>query len=303
MREATPSLNAIRAFESAARHESYSKAAEELSVSASAISQHVSQLEAELGIRLFERIKQRLELTDAGKTYRNSLSSALDRIESATVDLIGNKGIQPLRIGALPSLAHYWLLPRLPEFIRQNPAIHLHVVSLVLDFSAPKRSPDLQGGRIDVALFYGDGHWDGLSAVKLMSERLVPVVSPTLLQTLGRKAVCPVDALAELPLLQHSTRPNSWGEWFRSTQSQSRSPDGPCFEHFHMLVSAAKAGTGVALVPLAFVAAELEAKSLVRLGDKELVAERAYYLVFDPANEFVATHRLFRDWVVEQCQN
>jgi DNA-binding transcriptional LysR family regulator len=138
MRKATPSLNALRAFESAARHESFSKAAEELGVSASAISQQVAQLEAELGIRLFDRLKQRIKMSDAGRKYQSSLSAALDRIESATTDLIGGKGTQRLRVGSLPSLASYWLIPRLADFMANHPEINLQVVTLDLDFSTPE---------------------------------------------------------------------------------------------------------------------------------------------------------------------
>jgi DNA-binding transcriptional LysR family regulator len=300
MREATPSLNALRAFESAARHESFAKAAAELCVSASAISQQVSQLESELGIRLFERVKQRLKLTEAGSTYRASLSSALDRIESATTDLIGNKGIQSLTIGSLPSLADFWLIPRLSNFVEQNPTIKLRIVTLDLDFSAPQRSPNLQGGRIQVGLFYGDGHWEGLRSEKIMNECLVPVVASKLLAKFQNKGLDADEVIASLPLMQHSTRPHSWDEWFRSRQKESRLPDGPSFEHFHMLVSAAKAGAGIALVPLSFIETELEANRLVRLGNHVLEAERAYYLIYDPANEHVVAQKTFREWVKRQ---
>ena len=301
MRQATPSLNAIRAFESAARHESFAKAAEELCVSASAISQQVSQLEAELGIRLFDRIKQRLNLTDAGNTYRNSLSAALDRIELATTDLISSKGVQHLRIGSLPSLADYWLIPRLSGFIEKYPDINIHVVTLEVDFSSPDRSPSLQGGRIDLGLFYGDGHWEGLNAVKLMNEHLVPVTSPAALEKFRSQGLGDEEVLQSLPLMRHSTRPNSWEEWFRSTPLEPRLPEGPSFEHFHMLVSAAKAGIGVALVPLIFVNAELENRTLERIGNLELVSERAYFLIFDPANEHLSSHKALRAWIEEQA--
>jgi DNA-binding transcriptional LysR family regulator len=300
MRKATPSLNAIRAFESAARHESFAKAARELSVSASAVSQQVSQLEAELGVRLFNRIKQRISLTDAGISYLASLSAALDRIESATTDLLSNKGIRQLRVGSLPSLASYWLIPRLPSFMEQNPTVKVHIVTLELDFASPHRSPNLQGGRIDVGLYYGDGHWDGLNAVKFMSERLVPVASPGLLKKFATDAVGADEMIDVLPLLQHSTRPNSWEEWFRSRKKEPRNPDGSSFEHFHMLISAAKAGVGVAIVPLSFVDAELDNNSLVRIGSHELISERAYYLISDPASEMADSNQAFRDWIEKQ---
>lgn len=296
MRRTTPSLNAIRAFESAARHESFSAAANELSVSASAISQQVAQLESDLGVMLFQRVKQRLKLTDAGLEYRDSLSAALDRIESATADLISNKGVHHLRIGALPSLATYWLIPRLPSFIEQNPKINLHVVTLDLDFSSPERSPNLQGDWIDAGLFFGDGHWPGLRSEKFMDEQLVPVVSPDRIG--GSETNFDADAIIEkLPLLQHSTRPQGWEEWFDARNRKRKRPDGATFEHFHMLVDAAKAGIGVALVPLAFVQADLDQGRLVRLGRDTIQSERAYYVVCSPENRLREANRIFRDWL------
>lgn len=300
MRKATPSLNAIRAFEAAARHESFAKAAEELFVSASAVSQQVSQLESDLGIRLFERIKQRLKLTEAGSTYQVSLSSALDRIETATTDLIGSKGIQQLRVGSLPSLASYWLIPRLPSFIVQHPTIKLHIVTLEVDFAAPQRSPDLQGGRIDVGLFYGDGHWEGLKSEKLMNERLVPVVSPQLVASVEHQGQTADEMIASLPLMQHSTRPVSWEEWFQSRDQKPRLPDGPSFEHFHMLIDAAKAGIGVALVPASFVAFDLENNTLVQLGQHDLKSNRAYYVVYNPQDDLRRLRLTFTRWLHQQ---
>ena len=300
MRKATPSLNAIRAFEAAARHSSFAKAAEELFVSASAVSQQVAQLECDLGVQLFERIKQRLKLTEAGQTYQVSLSSALDRIETATTDLISNRGIQQLRVGALPSLASYWLIPRLSNFFQQHPAIKLHIVTLQVDFASPQRSPNLHGGRIDVGLFYGDGHWEGLTSEKFMDESLVPVASPALLDSANQPNHDADALIASLPLLQHSTRPTSWEEWFQSRGKVPRHPDGPSFEHFHMLIDAAKAGIGIALVPASFVAAELACKTLVQIGQNSLRSKRAYYLVYDPRNGACTARLIFTRWVLQQ---
>jgi DNA-binding transcriptional LysR family regulator len=307
MRNATPSLNAIRAFEAAARHESFAKSAQELGVSASAVSQQVSQLESDLGIRLFERIKQRLRLTEAGRTYQDSLSSALDRIETATTDLVSNKGVQQLRVGSLPSLASYWLIPRLLSFVQQHPKVKLHVVTLEVDFAAPERSPNLQGGRIDVGLFYGDGHWSGLKSEKFMDEYLVPVASRRLVEQFkGQEKGSDLDAdelIGSLPLMQHSTRPHSWQEWFQSRNQEARFPDGPSFEHFHMLVDAAKAGIGVALVPSSFVSSELKHDRLVRLGENELKSERAYYVVSNPHDNLSQSRVMFTRWLHQQVDN
>lgn len=300
MRKATPSLHALKAFESAARHQSFARAAEELAVTPSAVSQQVSQLEATLGVRLFKRVKQRLKLTNAGSDYQRSLASALDRIEFATMDLVSARGLQHLRVGALPSLASYWLIPRLPAFVKQHPTIRIDVVTLDLDFSSPERSPNLGGGRIDVGLFYGDGHWNGLKAEKLMDERLIAVAAPEALKADSKPKTRNGNRIDELPLLQHSTRPQGWAEWFRSQNQKARSPDGPSFEHFHMLVEAAKAGLGVALVPDAFVISEMKNGTLVQLGKHAIVANRAYFLITDPVKAIQTSHGKFCDWLRDE---
>ena len=229
----------------------------------SAISQQVSGLEDHLGVKLFDRVKQRIHLTDAGNSYRLSLVAAFDRIESATVDLIGHGGGEPLRVGALPSLANYWLIPRLRRFGLQHPTVMLQVVSLDLDFASTERSPDLEGGRLDIGLFYSDGHWPHLVAEKLMDEHLVAVAARP---PHGEDQIPETKLIEELPLLQHSTRPESWASWFQQQNQRPRTPRGPSFEHFHMLVEAAKAGLGVALVPEAFVQSELRTQTLVRIS-------------------------------------
>ncbi len=294
MRKNTPSLNAIRAFESAARHQSYARAADELLVSPSAVSQQVASLEATLGVQLFVRVKQRLQLTDAGNSYRISLGPALDRIESATVDLLSQGTGPRLRIGALPSLASYWLIPRLKRFSELQPTINIQVVTLELDFSMAERTPNLEGGQIDVGLFFGDGHWPNLIAEKLMEERLIAIASPELI---GNKKNSPGRFFQTLPLMQHSTRPMSWSEWFQSQNQKPRVPRGPSFEHFHMLVEAAKAGLGIALAPDAFVQTEIERGELVRIGKHALVANRAYYTIFEPSKNDSNACLSFRKWL------
>ncbi|MEM7200998.1 MAG: LysR substrate-binding domain-containing protein [Planctomycetota bacterium] len=295
MRKTTPSLNALRAFEAAARHGSFARAAKELFVTPSAVSQQISALEKRLGIPLFDRVKQRIHLTEAGSSYRLALVAAFDRIESATVDLISHGGGASLRIGALPSLANDWLIPRLRRFIRQHPTIRLQVVSLDLDFASAERSPDLEGRLIDIGLFYGDGHWPGLAAERLMEERLIAVTAPLTHVDDGTPAT---QLIEELPLLQHSTRPESWDAWFRAQKQPARTARGPSFEHFHMLVEAAKAGLGIALVPDVYVQSELRLRTLVPVSEFALVATRAYYIVFDPRREGEPAVRKFRDWLL-----
>lgn len=297
MRPHTPSLKSLRAFEAAARHLSFTRAAEELFVTPGAISQQVAALEAHLGLRLFERVRQRLKITEAGRNYLAPLKQSLDRIEMATVDLLNHGGqTDELRIGVLPSLATLWLIPRLPEFSRLHPDIRLNLTALNLNFAAAERSPDLAGGFINIGLFYGDGHWPNLKAEPLLSETLVPVASPTLLNNEAGSDLSPFD---RFPLLQHSMRPNSWAEWFLHNQLPARRPKGPSFEHFHMVIAAASAGLGIAIVPKLFVLRELQSALLEELPGEALNSRRAYYLVSDPTASQDTPVQAFRSWLLE----
>ncbi|MFK7961751.1 MAG: LysR substrate-binding domain-containing protein [Phycisphaerales bacterium] len=267
-------MTALRAFEAAARRGSLARAAEELSVTPGAVSQQVSGLEASLGVSLFTRVRQRLQLTDAGRAYRDHVGAAFDRIESATADLVGRQLGVDVTIGVLPSLGHAWLIPRLPRLVGRHPGLEIRVVTLALDFARAERTPDLDGGRIDLALYYGDGHWPGLVADRLMDERLIAVAAPSRVA-----ATESAGAIDTLPLLHHTTRPESWAEWFQRSGRTPRPCTGGAFEHFHLLVEAARSGLGIALVPRAFVHEELARRSLIQVGDDDLPSRRAYYVV------------------------
>lgn len=293
MNDATPTLHALRAFEATARLGSFAQAARELGVTPSAVSQQVSKLESDLGIALFDRIRQRLQLTDAGNGYWLSLRSAFERIDSATIDLLRHGGIEHVTLGALPSLASYWLIPRLPPLLRMHPGMRLQLLTLSLDFTATDRAPDLQGGGIDLGLFYGDGHWPDLRAEKLMDERLIAVASPVICGDAQRPDA---EWLGKLPLLRHSTRPDSWASWFQAQNQREREPQ-TSFEHFYMLVEAAKAGLGIALVPDVYVEGDLRNRTLVRVSSFALTAMRAYYLVFAPDRDDDPTLRRLREWL------
>ena len=196
----------------------------------------------------------------------------------------------------LPSLASFWLIPRLPHFARRHPSIRVSLTTLNLNFASADRAPNLEGGFIDIGLFYGDGHWDDLVSELLLPESLIPVAAP--------QFVTPEDPsaralLGRLALLQHSTRPQSWPEWFRHNNLPALKPQGFSFEHFHMVIDAAKAGLGVALVPRLFVQRELEQGRLIEIAGKPVDSRRAYYLVTDPARAEDPKVQLFKSWVLE----
>src|SRR5687768_7232368 len=174
MRRRLPSLNALKAFEAAARHESFTKAAHELSVTQGAVSQQVKGLEAELGVRLFRRERQRLVITEAGQSYLEVVRDAFDRLVMGTERLLQRQKSGTLTITTSPNFAAKWLVHRLRRFSEAHPAIDLRI-------SASMQHVDFTHDDIDMALRHGDGHWPGLHVTRLCTEQLFPVCSPRLL--------------------------------------------------------------------------------------------------------------------------
>ncbi|RED53430.1 LysR substrate-binding domain-containing protein [Aestuariispira insulae] len=297
MRKNSPPMTAIRAFEAAARRESFARAAEELNVTSGAISQQISQLESRLGIRLFRRVKQRMYLTEAGRTYLPPLRDALDRVEAATVDLLTHGGqIENLKVASLPTLATRWLVPRLVPFNQEHPEIRISLSAVDLNFATAERAPDLAGGQIDLCLFYGDGHWPGLKSIPLMDEELITVASPSLVL---RHLNTPRE-VTQYPMLHHSTRPESWLEWCAIAEVETDLTIGHSFEHFFMLIEAAVSGLGVALLPRVLVERELAFGQLIQVSDITVKSRRGYFLIYPPDREANMKVLLFRDWL---CRN
>ena len=181
-----PPLNALRAFEAAARSESFTRAAEELCVTQGAVSHQVKALEATLGIKLFNRERQRLVITDAGREYLNVVRDALDRIAAGTERVLQRQNSGVLTVSTSPDFAAKWLINRLGRFSDTHPGIDLRV-------SATMHHIDFVREEVDVAVRHGDGNWSGLDAVRLCTEQLFPVCSPKLMAGRNRltKAVGP----------------------------------------------------------------------------------------------------------------
>jgi LysR family glycine cleavage system transcriptional activator len=197
-----PPLNALRAFEAAARSESFTQAAEELCVTQGAVSHQVKLLEATLGIKLFNRERQRLVITGAGREYLNVVRDALDRIAMGTERLVQRQNAGVLTISTSPDFAAKWLVHRLSRFCEAHPGIDLRV-------SATMHHVDFAREDVDVAVRHGDGNWGGLDAVRLCSEQLFPVCSPKLLS--GRNRIARPSDLLKFPLKRDAFRPIRFG--------------------------------------------------------------------------------------------
>ncbi|MDG0027265.1 LysR family transcriptional regulator [Trinickia sp. Y13] len=293
MRRKIPSTGALCAFESAARHQSFTKAADELAVTQSAICRQIGALEAFLGVKLFRRSRRGVALTEAGTAYSRKVVARLDDFERDTLELMAKGGQgATLELAVVPTFATKWLLPRLPMFYEAHPDITVNLTSQTRPFL-------FEGTEFDAAIHAGPGIWPGTDGVRLMGESLIAVCSPALLG--ARKSVSRGDWI-RYPLLQQSTRPYAWREWFASRGMEIEGDmAGPRLELFSMLAEAAKQGMGIALMPRLLVEDELKRGALVQVSSHEHLSSRSYYLIFPEEKAENAALGRFRDWIAAQA--
>lgn len=280
-----PQLNALKAFEAAARHESFTRAAEELCVTQGAVSHQVKALEAELGIRLFNRERQRLLITDAGREYLSVVRDALDRIAVGTERLVQRQTAGILTVSTSPDFAAKWLVHRLGRFAEANPGIDLRV-------SAMPHHVDFAREDVDIAVRHGDGEWPGLQATRLCSEHLFAVCSPKVAADLRH----PRDVL-KFPLL-HMDGGQAWSSWLEAAGVRDVDAiQGPTLNRASMLIDAAIDGHGIALARTTLAAWDLISKRLVQPFDVEVPLSKSYWIVCPKATSALPKLAAFRDWL------
>lgn len=286
-----PPLNAIRAFEAAARHLSFTKAAEELHVTQAAISHQVKALEQFLGLKLFQRLNRALLLTDEGQIYLPTVCRAFDQLHEASNRLAESQTRGKLTVTALPSFASRWLVPRLGRFIRAYPEIDIRL--------APSGSlVDFVRQDVDVGIRYGRGRYPGLRVDRLMSEDVFPVCSPALLQ--GRHPLREPGDL-RYHILMHDDGHGDWRTWLLSAGADDVDPHrGPVFTDSSMLIQAAVAGQGVALARGALALDDLTRGNLVRPFKLSLPVEFAYYIVCPEQTADRPKVVAFREWLLKE---
>jgi DNA-binding transcriptional LysR family regulator len=292
MRRQIPSTAALVAFDAAARHVSYTAAADELALTQSAVCRQVANLEEMLGTALFRRSRRGVVLTDAGREYHGKIRRRLDEIERDTIDLAAHRGRGgTLNVAVVPTFGSTWLIPRIPAFLAAHP-------DCVLNLSSRTRQFLFDETEEDCAIYSGDGSWAGAVTTFVMTERLVPVCSPGLVAP--RKRVSPAQ-LAKLPLLQQTTRPYAWRQWFESVgQAIGDELAGPRYELFSMSLQAAIAGMGVALVPDYSAERHLQAGELIVPYPHSFTDGRSYYLAVPDGKQGPVLER-FRSWLLEQA--
>lgn len=311
MSRTLPSLKAVRAFEAAARHLSFSRAAEELCVTQGAVSRQIKALEDYLEVQLFRRLTRALELTELGHEYHLSMRDAFDRMEQATLRVANRGDRQVLIVSVLPTFAMRWLIPRLGSFIETHPTIEVRFITSILPVNFanedidvairvgvvdPEAAPEA-APRIDLKM---SSDWTGVRADRIASDVLVVVCSPELRD--GDRPIREPDELRHHTLLHTTTRSHAWPDWFSAVglpPIERRSE--PSFGHFFMTLQAAAEGRGVAVVPEILIGMELAAGTVVKPFELSAESAGAYFLLCRRHQWDLPKIRAFREWLLDEA--
>ena len=291
MRRKIPSIGALIAFEAAARHESFSRAASELALTEGAISRQISLLEDYLGVPLFNRVKKRVSLTDTGKSYSIKVSQDLIRLErNAMSAMIQQDARKLIELAVMPTFCSKWLIPRLAEFAVLHPDITVNL--------SERPHPFLFGDSLfDAAVHFEHPAWTGTVQTPLFDEELVPVCSPTLPNI---EHCASAADLANYPLIHKTSREDAWPRWFQAANAR-REIDflrGPRYDLFSMLIAGALCGVGVALVPKLYVQQELIDGRLIIPVQRSVKGLKRYCLVYPEHKEMSPALELLAQYLI-----
>ncbi len=287
-----PPLNPLHAFECAARHGSFTKAAEELSVTQPAVSRQVALLEDYLGVRLFHREARGLTLTTEGKWYAAQIAPAFRCIAEATDELVSARAVAPLKLQVYATFMAKWLMRRLPQLQTHHPDLRLRTRTAV----APV---DFARDNVDAAIQLGTGDWQGMESVFLFADEILPVCSPALLAG-GPPVRTPADLL-RYPLLHSHYRRRDWPDWLEAAGvAMAETHEALMFPSSLLTYQAALDGLGVAMGQPAMLETELRSGSLVCPFDRPLRRDLGYYFVVPPNHQDRARIAKVRNWLLEQ---
>lgn len=285
-----PPIAQLAAFEAAARLGSFTRAAEELDLTQSAVSRQIAALESRLGLALFTRERQRVVLTPQGAAYAAEIGPALAQIGNATLNLAANPGGGALTVAILPAFGTRWLAPRLPRFLNAHPGVTINLTTRLGRF-------DFEAERIDVAIDFGRDIRADTEAAFLMHETVLPCASPAFLAEAAPRA--PADLL-DLPLLHVASRPRGWARWLAGQGVDAPLPRGVVFDQFATMAQAAIHGLGLALLPDFLVQDDLRDGRLVRVFDAAATSHGAYRLVWPAGRGVYPPLAAFRDWITAE---
>jgi len=289
-----PSLNGLRAFEAAARHLSFTRAATELNVTQTAVSHQIRRLEEQLGVKLFRRQARALTLTPDAQTLLPSVSAAFTDLHAATERLLRPRRQRILTVSTLPTFGAKWLVPRLPSFQEAHPGIEVRI-------STSTRMADLARDGVDLAIRFGHGVWPGLRADWLMAEDFFPVCSPVLLR--GPVPLRTPTDLGQHTLLHVDYQRDEWQLWLTAAgiaapQTRDLAQRGLTFDIAFMALQAAVDGLGVAIGHRSYVEADLAAGRLVAPFELSLPSEAGFYVVSLETLVEVPDIQAFRNWLL-----
>lgn len=289
----TPTIGELEAFIACANTGLTTRAAKALNLTQSAISRSVNSLEGRLGVRLFHRVRKRLVLSDAGRAFQHDAQLLLEALERATIKVMAFGGRADLiRLAVLPTFANTWLIPRLPRFLAMRPDVTFDIVSRL-------HPVDFEAEPFDAAIQRTSGEAPTAGITPLLEETLIVVAARSVVPE-GNPLQ---DAeIAALPLLQQASRPSLWMEWFENAGMDPRTIlRGARFEQFGMVINAAVAGLGVALVPELHVEEQLRQGSLRCISSRRLTTDTPYSLIVPGRAEENATLMQFRDWLAHEA--
>jgi DNA-binding transcriptional LysR family regulator len=291
MRRKIPSNSALMAFEAAARHGSFARAADELALTEGAISRQIGRLEVFLGVTLFERVGNRVRLLPNGERYALQVRESLDRLERDSQYLMGQSSDgASLDIATIPTFATRWLIPRLMRFREKHPNITVHLAERMDPFV-------LAGSGFDAAIHFEHPAWTGMRTHRLLHETLVPVCHPALL---GRDA----PSLDELPRLHRRQNPDAWQRYAQEAGIVLSNPAvGARYDLHSMLIEAALAGLGVALLPRLYIETELAKGRLVAPWPEGVSISKTFCLVLpEPFKLSGTSMQAFVEWILEETK-
>ena len=280
-------LNALRAFEAAARHLSFTNAAIELCVTPAALSHQVKALEERLGVLLFRRLPRGLSLTDEGQMLLPVLRDSFDRIADALGRFQGGMMREVLTVGAVGTFAVGWLLPRLPRFHSAHAFVDLRL-------STNNNRVDIAAEGLDYAIPFGDGAWHGTDAVLLFEAPFTPLCSPSI----AARLQSPSDLARET--LLRSYRSEDWPDWCKAAGLNAPTISGPVFDSSWVMIEAALQGIGVALAPPSLFGRELREGRLVRPFEQEAITG-GYWLTRLKSRQRTEAMRAFESWIADEA--
>ncbi|MBL0373964.1 LysR family transcriptional regulator [Rhizobium sp. KVB221] len=291
-RSMIPDLSVLQAFECAARHGNFTLAGAELNLTQSAVSRQIRALEDQLGVSLFERIRQRVVLSPAGQALLPEVIQVLGQTEEMVLRaMAAADGKKALSVATLPTFGARWLMRRLPAFLERHPGTVVNVASRSEPF-------DFAVDRFDVAIHYGQPNWARGNCTYLCSETILPVASPALMTRWPAQA--PSDFVGA-PLLHLATRPKLWSEWLEMDGQQGVNAfHGSRFDQFNMIIEAAVAGMGFALLPRYLIEEELQSGKLSIVIARTMTTDQNYYVVLPEGKGLNPTASAFQTWLIEQ---